>query len=110
MKGVFSSETKEIYLLRPTVLPRIFSSYTPNTNIQIELEERGKKSLEPNHLRILIDFETSNAIGQLCSYKYTQHVGSLEATAILAQLFIIEQEYDFRGKTRYNPPSLYTQG
>ena len=35
---------------------------------------------------------------------------SLIATAILAQLFIIEQEYGFMGRTKYNPPSLYIQG
>ena len=134
-KIVFSSETEEIYLLRPSVLPRNFSSYDPNTNIQIWLEERGKKPFKPNHLRILIDLklrmrehpglryqfleafdrifygdEPLNAIEPLLSYKYTQHIGSLEATAIIAQLFIIEQEYGFRGKTRYNPPSLYIQG
>ena len=30
---VFSSDTERIYLLRPSVLPRKFSSYNPETNI-----------------------------------------------------------------------------
>lgn len=134
-KIVFSSETEEMYLLRPSVLPRNFSSYDPNTNIQIWLEEHGKNPFKPNHLRILIDLKLRmrehpelrcqfleafdkifygadplEAIKPLLSYKYTQHIGSLESTAILAQLFLIEQEYGFRGKTKYNPPSLYIQG
>ena len=134
-KIVFTSETEEIYLLRPSILPRNFSSYDPNTNIQIWLEEHGMKPFKPNHLRILIDLKLRirehpelrcqfleafdkifygtdplEAIKPLLSYKFTQHIGSLESIAILAQLFIIEQEYGFRGKTRYNPPSLYIQG
>lgn len=132
---VFSSDTERIYLLRPSVLPRKFSSYNPETNIQIWLEEPGRKAFKPNHLRILIDLklrmrEHPNlkykfleafdkifygadpliSIEPLLSYKYTQHIGSLESTAILAQLFIIEQEYGFTGRTKYNPPSLYIQG
>ena len=39
---VFSSDTERIYLLRPSVLPRKFSSYNPETNIQIWLEEPGR--------------------------------------------------------------------
>ena len=132
---VFSSDTERIYLLRPSVLPRKFSSYNPETNIQIWLEEPGRKAFKPNHLRILIDLKLRMrehpdlkykfleafdkifygadpliSIEPLLSYKYTQHIGSLESTAILAQLFIIEQEYGFMGRTKYNPPSLYIQG
>ena len=132
---VFSSNSERIYLLRPSVLPRKFSSYNPNTNIQIWLEENSRKPFKPNHLRILIDLKLRMyehpelrieflkafdkifygedplyAIKPLQKYQYNQHLGSLEATAILAQLFIIEQEYGFNGKSKYNPPSLYVQG
>ncbi|MDD6812748.1 MAG: hypothetical protein PUD93_12985 [Lachnospiraceae bacterium] len=132
---VFSSNTERVYLLRPSVLPRKFSSYDPKTNIQIWLEEPGKKAFKPNHLRILIDLKLRMrehpelrkeflevfdkifygedplvVIKPLLSYKYTQHIGSLESTAILAQLFLIEQVYGFNGRTNYNPPSLYIQG
>lgn len=134
-KEVYSSDTEQIYLLRPSILPKKFSSYDANTNVQIWLREMDKKPFKPNHLRILIDLklrirehpelkikfleafdkiyygmEPLTAIEPLLSYKYLQHIGSLESTAILAQLFIIEQEYGFRGKTKYNPPSLYLQG
>lgn len=132
---VYLSDTARIYLLRPSELPRNYSSYNPKTNIQIWLEEPQKKPFKPNHLRILIDLKLRirehpalrykfleafdrifygedplYAIEPLQKYHYTQHIGSLEATAILAQLFIIEQEYSFNGRTKYNPPSLYIQG
>lgn len=57
-----------------------------------------------------IEMASLYAIKPLQKYQYNQHLGSLEATAILAQLFIIEQEYGFNGKSKYNPPSLYIQG
>lgn len=132
---VFSSDTEIIYLLRPSILPRNFSSYNPETNIQIWLEEAGNRPFKPNHLRILIDLKLRIrehpelryelleafdkifygedpliAIEPLQQYKFSQHIGSLESTAILAQLFIIEQEYGFNGDSNYNPPSLYIQG
>ena len=132
---VFSSDTERIYLLRPSVLPRKFSSYNPETNIQIWLKEAGNRPFKPNHLRILIDLKLRIrehpelryelleafdkifygedpliAIEPLQHYKFSQHIGSLESTAILAQLFIIEQEYGFNGDSNYNPPSLYIQG
>ena len=132
---VFCSNTERIYLLRPSILPRKFSSYDPNTNIQIWLEEPSGKPFKPNHLRILIDLKLRMrehpslryefleafdkiyygedplvAIKPLQKYLYTQHIGSLESTAILSQLFIIEQEYGFNGESKYNPPSLYIQG
>lgn len=134
-EDVFISNTERIYLLRPSVLPKRFSSYDPKTNIQIWLEEPGKRPFKPNHLRILIDLKLRirenpelryefleafdkifygtdplYAIAPLQCYQYTQHIGSLESTAILSQLFIIEQEYGFNGQSKYNPPSLYIQG
>ena len=111
---VYLSDTARIYLLRPSELPRNYSSYNPKTNIQIWLEEPQKKPFKPNHLRILIDLKLRirehpalrykfleafdrifygeaplYSIEPLQKYHYTQHIGSLEATAILAQLFII---------------------
>lgn len=134
-KEVYASNTERIFLLRPSVLSKKFSSYDPETNVQIWLEESGKKPFKPNHLRILIDLKLRlrehpelrydflrafdeiyygndplTAIKPLQQYNFTQHIGSLESTAILAQLFIIEQEYGFKGNSRYNPPSLYIQG
>lgn len=134
-ENIYSSKKERIYILRPSVLSKKYSSYNPKTNIQIWLEEDGKRPFKPNHLRILIDLKLRIrehpelryelleafdrifygedpliAIEPLQRYIFTQHIGSLESTAILAQLFIIEQEYGFNGSSNYNPPSLYIQG
>lgn len=134
-EDIYLSKRERIYLLRPSVLSKKYSSYDPKTNIQVWLEEDGKRPFKPNHLRILIDLKLRVrehpelryklleafdrifygedplvAIKPLQHYAFNQHIGSLEVTAILAQLFIIEQEYGFNGDSNYNPPSLYIQG
>lgn len=56
-EDIYLSKSERIYLLRPSVLSKKYSSYDPKTNIQVWLEEDGKKPFKPNHLRILIDLK-----------------------------------------------------
>lgn len=56
-EDIYLSKRERIYLLRPSVLSKKYSSYDPKTNIQVWLEEDGKRPFKPNHLRILIDLK-----------------------------------------------------
>lgn len=135
-KIVFSNDNEQIYLLRPSKLSKRFKeNYDASKNVQIWLAQKDLKSFKPNHLRILIDLKLRvrehpefknefleafdnifygmaplSAISKLQKYTFTQYIGSLETTSILAQLFIIEQNLGYGGRSKYNPSALYIQG
>jgi len=94
------------------------------------------KPFRPNHLRLLIDLklrvrelpqarealsrriltkifygeEPLDAIKPLTHIRFTQYINPIDITAILAQLFIIEQDIGYGGKSTFEPPSLYIHG
>lgn len=41
---------------------------------------------------------------------FTQYINPIDITAILAQLFIIEQDIGYGRKSTFDPPSLYLHG
>ena len=46
----------------------------------------------------------------LTHIRFTQHINPIDITAILAQLFIIEQDIGYGDKSTFAPPSLYIHG
>lgn len=109
--------------------------YITNYNFQIFLKIGDDKPFKPNHLRLLIDLklrareipqsrielltafdkifygaEPLKAISPLTHINFTQYINPIDITAVLAQLFIIEQNIGYGNKSTFNPPSLYIHG
>ena len=135
MTEVYNNGEQAILIYRPSTLSERFKNYDVNTNFQIFLRIGDDKPFRPNHLRLLIDlklrarelsqskeelltaFDTIfyganplDAIKPLTHIRYTQYINPFDITAILAQLFIIEQDIGYGGKSTFDPPSLYIQG
>lgn len=135
MTEVYSNESQKIFVFRPSTLPKRFKDYDVNTNFQIFLQIGDDKPFRPNHLRLLLDLKLRsreqpatiekllsafdkifygedpvNAIQNIKQIKYTQYINPIDITAVLAQLFIIEQNIGYGKKSTFNPPSLYIHG
>ena len=135
MTEVYNNGEQAILIYRPSTLSERFKNYDVNTNFQIFLRIGDNKPFRPNHLRLLIDlklrarelsqskeelliafdkiFYVANpldAIKPLTHIPFTQYINPIDITAILAQLFIIEQDIGYGGKSTFDPPSLYIQG
>ena len=135
MTEVYSNGEQSILLNRPSTLSERFKSYDVNTNFQIFLKICDDKPFRPNHLRLLIDLklrvrelpqareelliafdkifygaEPLEAIKPLIHIHFTQYINPIDITAILAQLFIIEQDIGYGRKSTFDPPSLYIHG
>jgi len=135
MTEVYSTDSYSVLILRPSKLSERFKKYDVNTNFQIFLKIGDAEPFRPNHLRMLIDLKLSAreypkynvrllfafdeifygadpivAVAGLKNIEYTQHIDPLNVTAVLAQLFIIEQTIGYGRKSKFNPPSLYIQG
>lgn len=135
MTEIYDNGEQSILLYRPSTLSERFKSYDVNTNFQIFLKIGNNKPFRPNHLRLLIDLklrsrecpeskeellyafdeifygeEPLDAIKHLTYFRFTQYINPLDITAILAQLFIIEQDIGYGSKSTFDPPSLYIHG
>lgn len=135
MTPVYSNGQQSIMVYRPSTLSERFKHYDVNTNFQIFLQIGSAKPFRPNHLRLLLDLKLRSrelpeskdalllafdeifygeeplyAIRHLLSVPYTQFINPLDITAILAQLFIMEQNIGYGSRSTFNPPSLYIQG
>jgi len=124
----------QIYLYRPSQLSRRFKDYDVKKNFQIWLKE-GKREFRPNHLRILVDlFLRSRSRPELKKKlllafdnifygndpevelkilekeKFEHYLNSLKIIGYLAQVFIVEQEYCYHKKSKFEPPTLFLQG
>lgn len=135
MTEVYNNGEQAILLYRPSTLSKRFKNYDVNTNFQIFLRIGNDKPFRPNHLRLLIDLklrareipesrkkllsafdnifygeEPLNAIKPLTCFSFTQYINPIDITAILAQLFIIEQDIGYGKKSTFEPPSLYIHG
>lgn len=116
MKEVYSNGEQSLLIFRPSTLSKRFKNYDVNTNFQIFLKIGDDKPFKPNHLRLLIDLklrareipqsrielltafdkifygaEPLEAISPLTHINFTQYINPIDITAVLAQLFIIEQ-------------------
>lgn len=135
MTEVYNNGEQSILIFRPSTLPKRFKDYDVNKNFQIFLKIGNDKPFRPNHLRLLIDLklrarelpqcreelliafdkifygvEPLEAIQPLNNIHFTQYINPIDITAVLAQLFIIEQNIGYGNKSTFNPPALYIHG
>jgi hypothetical protein len=128
---IYKEKNAEIYLIRPN---RSFKQYDPKKNFQIFIKE-GKREFRPNHLRIFIDLhlrvrsrpelkkelliafdnifykkEPIASIKKIRKEIFEHELNSISIIAVLSQLFIIEQEFNYIGASKYEPPTLFYQG
>lgn len=135
-KTIYTENNYQIFITRPSQLPKRFTNYDVNKNFQIWLND-GTKEFRPNHLRILIDlnlrvrcrpdlkielltafdniFYGHDPLNELNSLRYENfehYLNPISITGILAQLLIIEQEYGYTSnkESNYDPPTLFLQG
>lgn len=135
MQEVYNNGEQAILIYRPSRLSARFRNYNVNTNFQVFLQIGNDDPFRPNHLRLLLDlklrvrefpeekeellaafdkifygYEPLDAIRHLTYIRFTQYINPIDITAILAQLFIIEQDIGYGHKSKFDPPSLYLQG
>lgn len=128
---IFVENNVEIFVLRPS---KAFKNYDINKNFQIFIKDDGRQ-FRPNHLRVMIDlhlkvrsrpdlknellnafdriFYKENslfAIHNLLNENFEHYLNSISIIAVLSQLFILEQDYNYEGVSNYNPPTLFYQG
>ena len=128
---VFEEDGVEIFLIRPS---KAFKNYDINKNFQIFIKD-GDRQFRPNHLRVMIDlhlkvrsrpdlkselltafdniFYKENSllsIENLIEEDFEHFLNSISIIAVLSQLFIIEQDYNYEGESNYDPPTLFYQG
>jgi hypothetical protein len=128
---VFKENGIEIFLVRPS---KTFKNYDINKNFQIFIKD-GDRQFRPNHLRVMIDLhlkvrsrpdlktELLNAfdsifykknslisVENLIDEEFEHYLNTISIIAVLSQLFIIEQEYNYVGESNYEPPTLFYQG
>jgi len=125
----------ELYVLRPSKLPkRLKNDYDVNKNFQIWLKE-GEREFRPNHLRMMIDLnlrtrsrpdlkkemltifdnifygkDPDEEIKKLHGKSFEHLLNSLKIIANMAQLFIIEQEFNYTRESNFEPKTLFFQG
>lgn len=135
MIKIYSNSNQALWVYRPSILSARFKNYDINKNFQIYLTIGDERPFRPNHLRLLIDLilrscempETKDILlktfdhifyGQdpieaaqpLINILYSQFINHIGITAVLAQLFIIEQNIGYGSRSTFDPPSLYIQG
>jgi hypothetical protein len=131
---VFTEGNLEVFLLRPSKLSKKFEDYDVKKNFQIWLKE-GEREFRPNHLRVMIDLnlrvrsrpdlknklllafdnifygkDPEKELDELSKEKFEHFLNPLKVIGILAQLFIIEQEYGYHRESKFDPPTLFFQG
>jgi len=131
---VFKEDHVEIQIFRPSVLSAKFKDYDVKKNFQIWLKE-GPREFRPNHLRVMIDLnlrvrsrqdlkkellmafdnifygkDPEKELSKLQKDKFEHYLNDLVIIGILAQLFLIEQEYGRHKESNFEPPTLFLQG
>ena len=135
MTEIYNNGEQAILIYRPSTLSKRFKNYDVNTNFQIFLKIGNDRPFRPNHLRLLIDLKLRarelpqareelliafdkifygedplKAINPLTHILFSQYINPIDITAVLAQLFIIEQDIGYGEKSTFDPPSLYIHG
>ncbi|MBS3112864.1 hypothetical protein J4418_02180 [Candidatus Woesearchaeota archaeon] len=129
------SEGVEIYVYRPSKLnKKLKNVYDVNKNFQIWLKEE-QREFRPNHLRLMIDLnlrtrsktqlkrelltifdniyygaDPNEEIKLLKTEKFNHYLNSLQIISNLAQLFLIEQDYNYNKESKFEPKTLFFQG
>jgi len=131
---VFSEDNFDVYLFRPSKLPKRFEGYNVKKNFQIWLKE-DNRAFRPNHLRVLIDLnlrartrpdlkenllrafdeifygsDPEKVLEKMAKEKFEHFLNPLGITGCLSQLFSIEQEYCYHKESNFEPPTLFYQG
>jgi len=125
----------QLFVIRPSKLPKkLKNEYDVKKNFQIWLKE-GEREFRPNHLRMMIDLnlrtrsrpdlkkklltifdnvfygkDPNEEIKLLGKEKFDHFLNSLMIIANLAQLFIIEQEFNYERESNFEPKTLFFQG
>lgn len=132
--SIFKKRSIEVLLFRPSELSARFKDYDVKKNFQIWLKE-GNREFRPNHLRVMIDLnlrvrsnpnlkkelliafdnifygkDPEKELAKLSKEKFEHYLNDLIVIGILAQLFIIEQEYGYNKESMFDPPTLFFQG
>lgn len=133
---IYDNDEYEIYVLRPSKLDKEYKAknYDVNKNLQIWLKKHDTGyEFMPTHLRVLINlklmvmnqpelvddlsiafdkiFYKEDPINVTKNINITKrYIDDLDITAVLTQLFLIEQEVSFAGESKYDPKSLWFQG
>ena len=133
-KVVLKEGKTELYILRPSKLPKRFKDYDVKKNFQIWLRENNRE-FRPNHLRVMIDLnlrvrsrpdlkkklllifddifygkDPNEEIKKIENEKFGHYLNSLRIIANLAQLLIIEQDYCYHKESNFDPKTLFLQG
>ena len=133
-KTVHKEPGIEIYIIRPSQLPKRFKDYDLKKNFQIWLKE-GDREFRPNHMRVFIDLnlrvrskpelkkklltafdnifygkDPGNELKTLRNDEFEHFLNPIEIIGVLSQLFIIEQEYNYNKESKFSPPTLFYQG
>jgi len=131
---IFKKGNIEIQLYRPSKLSARFKDYDVKKNFQIWLKEDNRE-FRPNHLRVMIDLnlrirsnpeskeklllafdnifygkDPEKELLELSKQKFKHYLNDLVIIGVLAQLFIIEQEYGYHRESMFAPPTLFFQG
>lgn len=133
-KAVYRDGNITVYLFRPSKLSNRFKDYNLKKNFQIWLKE-GNRKFRPNHMRVFIDLnlrvrnkpkskselltafdnifygkDPEKELRALEKRKYDHYLNPITVIGVLAQLFIIEQEYAYHKESRFAPLTLFFQG
>ena len=133
-KVIYKEGDLSIYIFRPSKLRKRFEGYNVKKNFQIWLKEKNRE-FKPNHMRIFIDLnlrvrskprlkkelliafdnifygkDPEKELSRLAKEKYDHSLNPIIAIGILAQLLIIEQEYNYNKPSNFMPPTLFFQG
>jgi len=131
---VFYKNGVEVQIFRPSELSERFKGYDKKKNFQIWLKE-GNREFRPNHLRVMIDLnlrirsrpdlkkdlllafdnifygkDPEIELKKFEKEKFEHFLSDLTVIGVLAQLFIIEQEYGYHRESNFDPPTLFFQG
>ena len=130
-----TDENVQLFVIRPSKLPKkLKNAYDVKKNFQIWLKER-EREFRPNHLRMMIDLnlrtrsrpelkkklltifdnifygkDPNEEIKLFGKEKFDHFLNSLMIIANLAQLFIIEQEFNYDRESNFEPKTLFFQG
>ncbi len=133
-KVIYKEGDLSIYILRPSKLKKKFAGYNVKKNFQIWLKEKDRE-FKPNHMRIFIDLnlrvrskpklkkelliafdnifygkDPIKELNRLSKEQYDHSLNPIIAIGILAQLLLIEQEYNYNKPSNFMPPTLFFQG
>jgi len=135
-KTLFKEDTgAEIYVVRPSkIKSKLKNNYELEKNFQIWLNYNYRE-FRPNHLRVLIDLnlrarskpdtkkdllvafdniyygkDPTIEVKNLNDILFPHCLNSIKITANLSQLFLIEQDFNYSGKSNFDPKTLFYQG